>query len=809
MNTKEVYHAFVVLLFVIFSSYLTIQVNYQDNNYYYFFFKARNYYSTIEKFIIPILFWASAFIFLIVPNIFKLIRYPGFNLLLVIRNSFLLNIFLISICFSNEYLQDNFSLTSISGNSFPNIWIYQGVALSIFFIIYYITVIEKTITYLKAKDNLVNLIFPFSIPIPFIFFGLATIHLSFLGLALLIRWYKRKFISYKILDLPWLVSVYIFLIAVSFRLIYAWYFSLFGFDSIGFGADGPSYFRSAIAFSDFNVKNIDFSHTPAYSFYLSIFISLLDATPKTIFYGQAVIGSFVPVIIYFITNKIFGSKVSFISGVLVAVSNLCIHYSVVINRASLIAFTIPVLILFCLKVNDIFKNSSFFIFGFLIGTTYYIGQESLLLLLFLLGYFFMITNNNFSIKKKALGFSLCFLGLAVAWTPINYAYYKATGDLILSGRYVDFSADTFSFNGNPFSKEMIQLGFDPVSTPINSFKSILAKPFDIIFLSFGKLLSELPGFLLDPGGEWLKPLGLLNGSFFDAVISFYIHCFIIFGIFYLIFENATLLKHKLLIIMPVLFYAVFSTFMIMGTFRFRSVMSPLNQIFLAIAVGRLIGIERQTLINETRELSGVFNKKLNYLRRQWIPYFEPSFAILLLIFGVLVQKEVKTFNLKKSLLEITNWQSNLSNEQLALKQGTVKNIQLRMNYHNKSLENIDNRFILSFNLCRYLFPNIQPEYQIILDKTPISTPRKIPQGCHRFLEKIKPLKNEGTIEIAILKASSKNRPVSDTFKTDEPRMWFITNLFFDKVFKKYQLFLKELTLLKIGKPVIFKLKFET
>ena len=74
--------------------------------------------------------------------------------------------------------------------------------------------------------------------------------------------------------------------------------------------------------------------------------------------------------------------------------------------------------------------------------------------------------------------------------------------------------------------------------------------------------------------------------------------------------------------------------------------------------------------------------------------------------------KTNTIRLKFSSFEVTAWKSNLLGGQMQVMQGSAENsMDLNINYQADLIEKSDKNYVLSFNLCRYLFPGINPKFQ--------------------------------------------------------------------------------------------------
>ena len=498
------------------------------------------------------------------------------------RYALLYHFYLLILTYSNELVSDlSFPLPVYS--------IYENLFISTAFVFYYIVGINKVHKAMTVGCPFWELIIPFSIMIPYFFSpGLHilyfTISMGLYGAWTVFNKEQILFLFNKFRSNDAIQIVIICLLGLFFRLWYAYPYA--AFDLVGYSADGPVYFKSALAFSKGNWGDVNFWHAPFYSLYISVFISLFGESSAVVFYSQAFIGTLTPVLIFLIARKLKLQQAAFIAGLLVAISHLCIHYSVVINRATPLTVTLPLLIYSLLCLRETFTPIKYFLLGILFSATFYFGQESLPLLaifgIYLVRY---LSKTYTSLKQKIYPTLLVGIGMVVIFSSLNVIYHSYTDQWLPLGRASDptHASSLWNYNKNSFAEEMISMDFDPFSSPAKSSIVFLENPFQITQLLLGKLFLEIPDFLLDPGGLFLMPLHLSFESFHSANIQFYIYLFVIVGLAVFAFNKSIATKHKLLILGPIFAQIIFCS-LLHGTFRFRAPITPLNMILLACAM---------------------------------------------------------------------------------------------------------------------------------------------------------------------------------------------------------------------------------
>ena len=375
MKSQWVFKLINLALFVFAATYIVLHVEFDEGNYFYYFFKAKVYYSIFNKIIFPFGFWGCfALFYLFYYLLSKRNESHRETLLHSLRYALLYHLYLLLLTHSNEIVSSFYFSTPF----FP---VYERLFLSVAFVGYYlagIKVVQKMVT---SGCQFWQLIIPVSIIIPFIYLPSPLIHVSYLTLSLglfvggqFIAKERRRILFVDLISNDCFKIGIIFLLSLGFRLWCAYpYVTL---DLVGNSADGPIYFKSALAFSKGNWGDVNFWHAPFYPLYLSVFLISFGETSAVLFYSQAVLGSITPVIIFLICRKLNMKQGAFIAGLLVAVSHLSIHYSVVINRAAPLSIAIPLLVysLLCLGKTGSIK---YLPLGFLFGATFYLGQETL------------------------------------------------------------------------------------------------------------------------------------------------------------------------------------------------------------------------------------------------------------------------------------------------------------------------------------------------------------------------------------------------------------------------------------------------
>ncbi|MBT6856126.1 MAG: hypothetical protein HOA09_11230, partial [Nitrospina sp.] len=150
-------------------------------------------------------------------------------------------------------------------------------------------VIQKVVT---SGCKFWELVLPVSTIVPFIYSPSPLIHAFYLtlSLGLFMGWQfltqeKWKDLLGNLISNDYFKIGIIFLLSLGLRLWYAYPYATH--DLIGNSADGPVYFKSALAFANGNWGDVNFWHAPFYPLYLSVFLISFGKTSAVLFYSQA------------------------------------------------------------------------------------------------------------------------------------------------------------------------------------------------------------------------------------------------------------------------------------------------------------------------------------------------------------------------------------------------------------------------------------------------------------------------------------------------------------------------------------------
>ncbi len=566
---------------------MVLVYEFQWKRYFLYTIKPALWYSVPNHILIPAAFWACFLIFLACYFWISAEGWSREAAFKIGRRAFLLHLFLVMLCQYEVFLHSPDS-PATKAPPVPFLQTYRQFVFHIFFVVWYFCGVRVWIKRQKKEIETRDWFFILSAFVPLVFLMSPEIHGTYLVIAagLFLAWSKVQDRASPILlkaqfAAPTLDLALIFLVGLGFRLWYAHYFSRYGL--IGFGADGPDYYRSAAAFASGNFSAVNYWYTPQYSLYLAAFLKIFGSHPNSVFYGQAVLGSFVPLLAYGVALRLGNRRIAFLGGTLTAASHLCIHYSVALNRGAPLTLTFLASIYLCLLLKT--KNSGWIwaALGGAMGTTLYLGPEMILALALMAGYAGWFAIKKLDKKAWVGAATIWILGAALALGPLNAIYQSQFGEWIPLGRgeIKQNAARPMGTNLNPYSAQLFARNFNLYKDPAQSLLVFLDEPLKISELVGKKILSSLPGFLFDLGGIFLTPLHLKVHTFWAAHLQFYIYFFVGWGTTLFIFSKQACVKDKILVLGAAVCLALTTSFIVIGTFRFRAPITPINMILVA------------------------------------------------------------------------------------------------------------------------------------------------------------------------------------------------------------------------------------
>jgi hypothetical protein len=822
---------FIALFYLLFSGYFVIQQEYINGEFYYYFFRSslfevfsnyfdvsfsKTWYASVNKIIFPLSFWFITVSFFLLNSILKKSSFNFINALHTFRYGLIFHFYVILSTYATEIVP---GISIMPGNFPPGELIdwYSTFFVGALLTLYYLFCFKIIKELINGEIEWFKWTLVFS-PVVHVYLSPSFIHLYSFSIALIITiilvgrdssTIKNKWV--KVLITPKFGIFLISILSLFFRYKYAVFFTSTGESLLIFNADGETYYNAAKSFFEGNIRGNNFYQTPLYSLYLSVFFHLFGVEPSSVFYSQALLGSFVPLIIYKILSNLKYSYAGLIAAFLVATDPLCIHYSISVNRSSPLLVTLPLIILFCVNLEKNISAIKLLLFGSLMVATFYIGPETLPVLLGIgsyIGYLFIKKPSNF--KERASVIASFLIGVAIISAPLNLIYYDAYGELILMGRdsHADHSS-TFFYRKSPPIKEMIEMGFNPINKPQYSLDLFFQKPLIIFKLIFEKLIIDLPGFLLDPENVYFAPLHLSMESYYGAHIQFYIYFFFILGIIYFIKDSKVSISFKTIILGSILFQAIGTSIIIFGTNRFRAPIVPLNLVFVGYGIWKLVFDQFQSnLIKEKTNVSSSFFKICLMIRNNNKSLLGVCFAFLI---GLISLSLSFNYDLFKSNYKISNWVTIKGVNSIA------NTFVLKLNSENAAIivnSKVENKKKLkvSFPICNFLIPGESPFFVYGTRDKFLIQPKRVPRGCFEINTEIPFVKSSEIFYIYFYSSENGNFDLTNGnnylikfYEQDVPVRFFQkinlkNRLTFSEVNRNYQKYSKGG--LAIGKPII-------
>ncbi len=728
-----------LISFILVSAFVVLHFEYKSGNFLFKFFKSKVYYANFNKIIFPIYFWLLAFAFILFKRVLDNNFLSPKKIIQFFSWAFLYHLFLIVLTHSTE-LTPGFPLKPIHLPALPYSVFYAKGFVHAFFFGYYL----YAIYIIKNKTFSYEWLIPLTILIPFLFGYSPWLHLTYAGIASVFLFIsnKLKFITSPNKNYTFHVLIGLFLLSLGFRLWYASYLS--SIDGVGLSADGPSYYQSAKKFAAGEFSKVDYLHAPFYSLYLSVFVKIFGNAASSIFFPQAVIGAFLPILVVRIVKKLGDENAAIIAGILVSVFPLCIHFSVVINRASLQIIILALLVNFCLFLKDKNEAKWCFVFGSLLGAEFYLAQETLPILIFLFFYgFWKISNQNklfIELDKKIVWGTL---GIITIWTPLNGIFYSHSQRLMLLGRDASLSKphevlyNSWIFGRSEYSMELNQMGFNPLQFPISSLQQLISDPLKIIPLYWGRILDELSSFLFAPGSIHIAPLNLEYDSFYGANLQFYLYFFIIIGLIQLIRTHEIGLQKKSLIIIPIFLQMLVVSSFLFGAFRYRAPFAPFYLIIASFGIRWVIDKN----LTEFKTGKTFFNSsKLSVILGIY------ALGVFTLFLGSINFERNET-KITKSQYKLGPWVNLIDNRLQAVHFATLNGTVFSFYDKNSNVESPNRE--LSFKICRFLMTGEKPYYLLLLDGEILGKPKKVSHGCSEIKETFNPRYDGGMLSLFV------------------------------------------------------------
>ncbi len=754
---------------------MVLNLEYQSGHFLSIFYKPLAWHAPYNKILIPVFYWACWLAYLAVVRLLERKQgrpEPTGRVLGLFRGAFIFHLYLLILTHTREIVP--------AFSRFPTRWapiefmerwesvqflsLYQTVFSQTFFVVYYFFALRALFKLFNKPSAPEQLLLPVSITVPFLFGYFPGTHLGLLCLAFLFLWARHvalenapQAFTISLKDNQKFHLTAIFLSGLALRLIYASYLSSYGDVMIGFAADGNAYYQSALGFASGSLDQVEFGYASLYSLYLSLFLRIFGESPEVLFWSQAWIGSLVPVFIYLIALRWTDRKTALLAGILVASSHLCIHYSVVINRATALTMAYTLLLFFIGRFHSNRRPLPLLAIGFLSGSAFYLGQELLLALLFLIAYPVCRLLKT-STLKNSQALAVLTLGLFLAWVPLNLIYFKHSGELVPLGRMTfneQLAPIAWNYNDNPYAKQLAELGFNPFQSGKKSFQTLVEHPFLTTKLLLQKASVEASTLIFYPGGINFMPIHLAWDTFYSAHLQFYFYFFTLAGFFVLSFKNEAAPLDKSILVIPILALVFPLAFLMYGALRYKAAFVPVFLLFTASALQKTFFPYKgethpadQERIESPSSAPNFFNKTFWSKPPGWAASMVGLSTLVAL--SVLCLKEPPIPQSKTSL-HWTPWKHAIGSSLFPARQ-----VDARLAAHSfYSLSSSSGeKYRVSFNACSFLYVGGKAWYQVMADGRPLGSARKLPRGCFRVEEAFQPEHEKGQISFNLFVSNS-------------------------------------------------------
>ncbi len=744
IKLKAPFQIFSALLFVLLSSYLVLDGEYGQSRFSHYFYKASVWYAIHNKIIFPVNFWGCAFLFWSFLKKLQAAPRNREETLHFLKCAFFYHLYLLLLTHTGE-TTDGFSLFPPRGEPIPYIAQFDRAVLLLGFVLYYAWSLQIIKKGLSSGVRVWELAAPFSLALPYVYSIAPQAHLGYLALAgalcLLKHGVSQNFnpdAIKKFFQRPAFEISVILFVGLLFRMWYADFFANIPKEAAGFAADGPTYFKSALAFARGDLDGVNFWHGPFYALYLSFFLFLFGPSVGTALYSQATVGSLIPILVYWLTRKLGYPRMAFLAGLATATSHLSIHYSVVVNRAAPLALLLPLIVVLALGSEDSPKKIKFVGLGAAMGAAFYFGQESIFFLIFV-GAYLAVGLLKKSGNYRSVFHGICWVGAGflLALLPMNLMYYDHYGKWIPLGRDAQQynSTSTWNYNSNPYAKELIDTGFNPFQEPGESLRVFIKEPIKTTTLVGAKLISEIPGFLLDPTGVYLTPIHLSLETFIGANMQFYIYFFVGAGLYLFVKTRASSASHKTLMLSAVGIQMLATSLLIFGTFRFRAPITPFNMFFLAFSLHLILTMKlplqpsgESTLILFPTP-KNFLNKFSGITERSGATLLATSLSLLLCGFYLLKENPPPTL---APGYKLSPWVS-VHQEKLH-RVSYLSDNTTGVSFYEADKKASGNSLKISFKICSFLAPGLKTYYRLALDGKLLGRGGQVPPGCREIRE---------------------------------------------------------------------------
>jgi 4-amino-4-deoxy-L-arabinose transferase-like glycosyltransferase/Tfp pilus assembly protein PilF len=170
---------------------------------------------------------------------------------------------------------------------------------------------------------------------------------------------------------------------------------------------------------------------PLYAYILALLMMLSPSHVITLTISiQVILGSFLSVIVFLLTKKIFDRSTGLIAGIITAFYGPFIFYDFLLLKTSLEVFLLTLFILFFIITTNSAKKWRYIISGILLGIIVILKGTSLILLPFIIT--FILLYDKQAYKQQLIRCCVFILGFLLVVFPVTFRNYLISKDFVLT-----------------------------------------------------------------------------------------------------------------------------------------------------------------------------------------------------------------------------------------------------------------------------------------------------------------------------------------------------------------------------------------
>ncbi len=355
----------------------------------------------------------------------------------------------------------------------------------------------------------------------------------------------------------------------------------------GHAEDGPEYcvkIYKIMNDNDFTGHAENSVLSSGYPYLIGLLIKITDSIFGAMVI-QAIIGSLIPIIIFFIVKKIINQKTAFYTALFCSLSYNLIYQSVVIGRAGLAVFVwifIVYLIIGIPSRNN--NNLSLLGIGLFAGLCGLLSPELLPLtfLILLIQYKHLLRG----LFKNTL---ILIFGFTLAQSHFQFLVYENYNEIWVFGRPNKLHTISEHFSDNPVGSLLIEKKINFITEPIQSLFNLIKNPIEVFPLVTKRFLVEFSSYVFDHQPFYFDPVFLQQDTYFSGTLLFYILLILTIGtLCFLRAQNITKIN-KIIIGVVSAYHILFFTLIHSGWARFVSQNQPLYLALLAFGFVTISG----------------------------------------------------------------------------------------------------------------------------------------------------------------------------------------------------------------------------